>query len=66
MDTLLSKLLEFYFSHPMSFLTRSFFFFKNTRGPDYIIRTPSRILFPDLFVDFGTWSTLMDDDASYE
>jgi len=50
----------------MPFLTRPFFPFKNTPRPDYIIRTPSGISIPDLFVDFGTSSTLMDDVVSYE
>ena len=49
----------------MAFLAH-LFFSQNTPRPDYIIRTDSGTLISDLFVDFGTSSTLMDDDASYE
>jgi hypothetical protein len=49
----------------MSFLARPIFS-QNTPSPDYIIRSDSGILNPDLYDYFGTSSTLMDDDASYE
>ena len=49
----------------MTFLVRPIFS-QNTPSPEYIIRNHSGILIPDLFVDFGTSSTLMDDDSSYE
>jgi len=52
---------------PYEILVRPIFFFsKNTPGSKYIIRTPSGKLIPDLFVDFGTSITLMDDDVSFE
>jgi len=48
------------------FFSCALIFPKNTLCPDYIIQTNSGIKIPDLFVVFGTSSTLMDDDASYE
>ena len=63
MGTIKSWVLLFY---PVKFSHALFFSSKNTPTPDCIIRTPSGKWFPDKFVDFGTYTSLMNVDANVQ